>query len=138
MITTGQQAIFSHGEYDSYDEFLYKHLRKYALKIIKRDIASAGVSGEVIAEINGGRWIVNCPFCQGAELVWDDKQLFMCESCWNKDNGYQFMKVILPNSKHRQAIEAILERRPDPRTRNWCKGETVKMLEEENKKHGVK
>ena len=37
------------------------------------------------AEINRGRWLANCPWCGGAEMVDPDNPKFLCLSCFNAE-----------------------------------------------------
>ena len=85
------------------------------------------------AVVNQGRWIVRCPFCAGAELMWEDKE-FMCLSCFNEKAEGKPLKVIIP--RNRKAIEAILEKRP-LENQNWEVGETIDNLLKENAENGV-
>jgi len=84
-----------------------------------------------IAVVNHGRWIAECPFCPGAELVDLDKRLFFCGSCLNKGVGGQWLTVSVP--AERQAIEEALVKRSDEATRNWTAGESAADLRRENK-----
>lgn len=88
----------------------------------------------VRAKINHGRWIADCPFCTGSELVWfEEPSLFFCFSCKNKAVGSYLLKVEIPKSY--QKIENILMVR-HPVNRNW-QGETLSALKSENTKVGV-
>jgi len=80
------------------------------------------------AQINHGRWLVECPNCTSAEMAFEDR-LFFCSECKNKAvDGYAY-KVTFPTT--RRKIETIMEKRPLT-NRNWKHGETVKDLETEN------
>lgn len=85
--------------------------------------------------INHGRWLVACPWCAGAELVDPADPVFYCLSCQNEQAGNQLVIVAFP--EQREALERLLLRRPDPKTRNWLEGETVDDLLRENAAHGV-
>lgn len=85
--------------------------------------------------INHGRWVVNCPFCQGAEVIWNDDLCFLCLSCFNNKANFQPIKVTFP--KLRQTLEQILNKRPLAANRNWA-GESVQQLKDENKLAGVR
>lgn len=89
----------------------------------------------LIPRTNQGRWIVDCPFCNGAEFAWEEN-LFICESCWNKAVGYQYIIVKLPTKRKRESIENLLANRPLT-NQNW-EGETLEQLKQENLEHGVK
>ncbi len=93
--------------------------------------------GELDAEVNHNRWIVQCPDCLGATFVWvrEDEPLQLCPNCWNGAVGYRVRKVRLPQAIER--IEAVLKVRPLPQNRNWKPPETVEDLERENAEHGL-
>ena len=88
------------------------------------------------AQVNHGRWIADCPFCNGAEMVDLDKRLFFCGSCLNKGVGGQWLTVAVPIE--RAAIEAELIKRSGEEHRNWKPGESVAALRAENRQQGVK
>ncbi len=88
------------------------------------------------AEINHGRWIVNCPEpgCRGASLADPARPIFMCPSCWNATHGHYWLQVEFPTE--REAIEAELLARPLAANRNWVPGESVEQLRRDNAAHG--
>ena len=47
----------------------------------------------VEAEINYGRLIVRCPYCQGAEMADPEDKRFFCLSCYNEKAGGKWLKV---------------------------------------------
>lgn len=81
------------------------------------------------AEVNHGRWIVNCPFCAGAELADPDDRRFFCLSCYNVAVGGKWLAVTWPSQ--RKAIEAELLKRPKAEFANWSPGERVASLRAE-------
>ena len=81
------------------------------------------------AYVNWGRWVVNCPNCNSAELAAPGAAAFHCRECGYADG------VLWPADL--AAIEAALSKRPDARNRNWCPGETVEQLSLENVVHGL-
>lgn len=85
----------------------------------------------VWAEINHGRWIVDCPFCNNAEFGWDD-HFFFCTECKNIEINGQLVTVLIP--PYKQAIETLLEKRPI-KNQNWKYPETVDDIAKENKEH---
>lgn len=89
--------------------------------------------GQVLAEVNHGRWIARCPYCAGAMYVAPGLP-FYCVDCLMVANEGQAMTVVFPEEKER--IEALLLARPNPATRNWQPGETVAQLESENDLYG--
>ena len=96
-----------------------------------------------IARINHGRWLADCPYCDGAELVHPDERFFVCLSCGNLglgspnklDGDGRILHVEFPPNWH--SIERILISRPDEVTRNWNPGETMADLRRENTEHGL-
>ena len=77
---------------------------------------------------NHGRWVAECAtkYCTEAHLV-EPGDRFVCANC---DRSYD---VVFPDAKH--LIDAALERRVVPETRNWVPGETVQDLIVENEQH---
>jgi hypothetical protein len=96
-----------------------------------------GKRGTVQAFVNDSRWLVQCPnaTCNSAQLASKVDRRFFCVSCLNADNGGHWLNVEWP--KDHQAIEEVLLQRPNPSTRHWMPGETVKDLERENAEHNV-
>lgn len=82
--------------------------------------------------VNAGRWVVMCPWCNGAEFAREDR-LHMCQSCWNAGVGRKYVRVNFPSD--RTGIESVLTQRLDPQTRNWWPKETLETLLTENAAH---
>ncbi len=82
----------------------------------------------MIAYLNHGRWVVDCPDpdCAGASIAGD---LFVCENC----------KRVAPVEwpEYKTLIDATTSLRPVPETRNWQPGETIDDLRRENAAHGL-
>jgi hypothetical protein len=92
-------------------------------------VSADGVGG-------GGRWVVRCPFCPGAQLADPERTTrFLCVDCLNEAVGGQWVAVEWPPEP--EDIEEVLEVRPDPDTQNWLPGETVEDLLRENSERGV-
>lgn len=89
----------------------------------------------VIARVNHGRWIGDCPdfACGGAEFVSFENPVFFCCACRNAMVGSDYLPVDEPGPGVRQEIEAYLRARPQPQSRNWHPGETVAQLRDENR-----
>jgi hypothetical protein len=86
------------------------------------------------AEVNHGRWIAKCPFgCGGAEMVDFDRPSFFCCGCRNTPTFNRPVIVVVP--ENREAIEAVLLKRPEHPNRNWRPGETLDDLIAENEAH---
>ena len=100
------------------------------------------VSGEVEANVNHGRWIVDCPNegCGNAIVVSQREPCYICTDCGSQENGGRWYRVAFPPGK--ADIEAVLLERPaakpfDAETRNWSPGETVSTLRRENRERGI-
>ena len=91
-----------------------------------QEISPHEISEFVIARVNHGRWIADCPICRGAEMV-KETQDFLCGSCG------AFGRVKWP--KDIAAIEAALAVRPMG-NQNWTPDEKVSALIAENKERG--
>ena len=89
--------------------------------------------GEVMAEVNHGRWIARCSVCGGAEEAAWQEPIFYCLSCGNAENGGHTMGIIFP--ENRVEIEGVLLARP-MENRNWVPGEMAAELAVENMEHG--
>ena len=95
------------------------------------------VQGQVLARVNHGRWIADCPAqCGGALVVTENPALFICVECGSPENGGNWYAVVFPADK--LAIENVLLKRPASRpdhapSRNWEVGESLAQLKQENK-----
>lgn len=90
--------------------------------------------GRAYARVNHSRWIVDCPFCAGAQDASRINPIFWCAECGMSDNDFAPMAVVFPDNA--DEIERILLLRPNPATRNWDKSETLKDLIEQNRAYG--
>jgi hypothetical protein len=79
--------------------------------------------------LNYGRWIAECPDCNGAQLACHEDPRFMCNECANVAAGGLWRTIEWPAD--RSAIEEILSWRPRL-NQNWTPGESVADLEAEN------
>lgn len=59
-------------------------------------IAKGADGVAVQARVNHGRWIADCPYCAGAELVSRKGREFYCLSCGMKENGGKPLPVTFP------------------------------------------
>jgi len=91
----------------------------------------------VPAQVNHGRWIAMCPFCNGAELVTEDDPVMMCLSCGNEAIGGDFLTVTFPDTADRRKIEDALRERPQF-LQNWLPDETPKKIAIENWRAGLR
>jgi len=87
----------------------------------------------VSAMVNHGRWMVSCPWCAGAEILYLSKLQFLCLSCMNKSVNGRFITVDLPSFHN--AIEVQLLKRPI-QFQNYEPGQTIQDLVNENIEHG--
>ena len=93
------------------------------------------VTGSVKANVNRGRWLIDCPAkCGGAVMASNEVNLFICPWCGNVENNGSFYAVEFPRT--RKAIEDELIKRPE-KNQNWESGETLKFIREENREHGL-
>lgn len=84
-------------------------------------------TGEVVARIEYGNWIIDCPAgCGNAEFADPDWAYFACTEC-----GAGVLNVTFP--KDRGGIEQALTKRPLDKNRHWFPHETLKDLLAENK-----
>lgn len=87
----------------------------------------------IVAVVNHGRWVVPCPWCNGAELGTPGDP-FLCSNCLN-GGSRRYAPVTYPNDA--ETIESALVVRPVHETRNWRAPETIEILLNENARHGV-
>lgn len=95
-----------------------RHLQKRGIKPQEGD-------GQVLAYVNHGRWVADCP-CGGAELITENKPL-LCGSCGHVREVVWPVKV--------SQIEQALEDRRRVENQNWQPGEPVELLIVENGVH---
>ncbi len=128
------------------EKFVFHHFQKIMVATDipwpnpTRDLLDKYVDAEVIySNLPGrigecGRWIARCitENCMGAEDVDPDEPIFMCCHCFNRGNGFKWLKIEMP--KARISIEAVLLKRP-AKNRFW-NGETLAALKKENRDHG--
>ena len=83
---------------------------------------------KVDAYVSGGRWVADCPACNGGIACWDENPHGCCLTCG------RVYTVVFP-AKHDEAATVLLAR-PDEHTRNWHphRGETISDLQRENVK----
>ncbi len=89
---------------------------------------------EVIAYVNQGRWVADCPTGCGGAMLLEPGEPFMCGECFNEDIEGRWRRVVFP--RQRRAIERLLELRR-PHNANWRPGETAEGLAQENRDHGL-
>lgn len=106
------------------------HKRLIAQAVLKgKRVSMYDVTEPVDAFISDGEWLIQCE-CGAGNSVDPAQGLARCGPC-----GAVHTHVVIPDD--REAIEAVLMRRPRDVNRNWLPGETVAELERENVAHGV-
>jgi hypothetical protein len=106
----------------------YRGVHRKALEV--KGQATTENNTPINAYINHGRWVVNCPECNGAGLASRTIKVSCCFDC-----GAVFTQVVFPRLA--PTIEQTLLKRPDIASRNWTT-ESIMELVQENKNHGVK
>lgn len=86
----------------------------------------------VLVYVNHSRWLWACPTCKAIHMAANTGRGF-CTNCWNAGDGWY--PLFFP--AERLDLERILDARPDPASRNWQPGETLRELELENRAYGV-
>ena len=102
---------------------------------IPRPVDQVAVGHEVIAYINHGRWVADCPNCNGAELLNKDEPRFYCLSCYNEHVGNRFVLVVWPAELEKLEDQLLL--RPQLKNQNMNLGETLIDLVTENVVAGI-
>lgn len=76
--------------------------------------------------LNHGRWIVQCPDCNGGQFASEEDKRFLCNECGNIAAGRLWRAIEWPKNRH--GIEAAVEVRKVA-NQNWLPGETVEDLQ---------
>ena len=82
-----------------------------------------------VAYVNHGRWVADCPECNGAEII-AQGQTMLCGSCGAEH------QVDFPDKPTREGIVAALTVRK-PSNQNWYPHEQVTELVAQNIDHGI-
>lgn len=80
--------------------------------------------------LNHGRWVVDCPDCNGAQLACEDDPRFMCNECANAAAGGLWRAIEWP--ANRDGIEKAVGVRKLA-NQNWAPGQKVQDLEAETR-----
>jgi hypothetical protein len=64
-----------------------------------------------VAYIDHGRWLADCPVCNGTEYVDPDEKIFYCFSCGNFDIDGAARHVSFPSARERRQIEKQVMKR---------------------------
>ena len=101
-----------------------------------RDLGEALAAGTapdseaVVVVGNHGRWIVQCPNCNSAQLAAPKDHRFMCSECANIAIEGLWRPTIWP--RNHAELSAILDQRADRSMQNYEPGETAAELREQN------
>lgn len=90
----------------------------------------------IVAFVNEGRWIVECPFCHSAQVGSPDDPRFLCV-CANDPVLGAYLQVEYPAPADRARIEDALSARTWVGNVNWLPEETANDLVAENIEQGV-
>lgn len=94
-------------------------------------VAATAPRGEAVHVVgNHGRWVVDCPDCNSAQLAAPDDHRFMCCECANIVIGGLWRPVVWP--KDHQRIGALLDARERIGLRNYDAGQTAGEIAAEN------
>lgn len=99
----------------------------------KRGAFAAGI--ELVPRVNHGRWVVDCPFCPGAQIASAQDPRFFCSDCFHAgtDAEGKWLRVSWPTQRTIDAVEDALIERTRRENRNWRPAdETTKDLRMEN------
>lgn len=81
----------------------------------------------LVAYVNHGRWVADCPECGGGIGAWVEMADAACLDCAH------VYRITFPTVKRRKAGEALLDVRREPKHRNWRPdAEDVARLRTEN------
>ena len=111
-------------------EWIHYYLRSKALDFVPNNTAPNAAAVEVI--VNQGRWVVECPDCNGAQMACRTDPRFLCDECGNIAVGNLWRPVVWPDDV--DGIEDALGFRSDE-NQNWYPGETVDDLRAEAVAH---
>lgn len=72
----------------------------------------------VVAHVNHGRWLVECPLCGEAQYAGYEDRRFLCISCYRLGDHQRWRPITWPTEGEVVTAEALLRPRPR-RRRNW-------------------
>lgn len=113
--------------------------RSWPLHLRPFDPPTKVFASSVPVRINHGRWIVDCPFCPGAQMADPEDRRFFCVDCLHAGTPAEgcWLRVEWPPADRRAAAEELLERRLVPH-QNWQpETESIGDLRRENEQHEV-
>jgi hypothetical protein len=90
------------------------------------------------ARVDHGRWLVDCPWpgCNSSQYASRLDHRFFCVD-GPHDGHFAWIPVVWPTDVEMATIEAVLDARPEPATRNWAPGEPINQLVAENAGHDL-
>jgi len=83
------------------------------------------------AYVNWGRWVAKCDVCPWAATLQRATRHIECPLCGT------VTEILWPSDDMVAGIGRLLTMRPNPQTRNWLPGETLRDLMWENGAHGI-
>ena len=105
-------------------------MRAVFVRIHRRPAPLVRETTDVLARLDAGRWVVDCPMgCGGAEMVSQADAVFLCLSCGSDDRWWPVSFPI-----NLRAIEAEVVKRKDPHGWAWNPGETLAQLRAETRR----
>ena len=138
MIATARE-MFSVSSPREYRDWIIEHGPvKAAAAMVGAELSDVGADARgrppapVLAYINEGRWVGDCPQCNASMMLLHGAP-FLCAMCANTDIDCVARPVIWPVDEQAE-IEAMLTVRPVA-NRNWTPGESVDLLRAESIEH---
>jgi hypothetical protein len=106
------------------------------LTAVPRFPTHASLDRTVVAFVNHGRWLWECPICHAAQVCSATDHRAFCIDCFNGGDGW--WPIVWPDEPTLRAAVTLLVRRPDKTLRNWHPAvESVQQLQAENVRHGL-
>lgn len=99
---------------------------------VNLEAGTAPAAAAVAVYVNHGRWVVDCPDCNNAQLACRTDYRFLCNDCGNVVIQGLWRPVVWPLDP--AAIEAELDTRPLP-NQNWATTQTLADLTAETLVH---
>lgn len=83
---------------------------------VRRGFRTRLGTATVTARIDAGRWVADCPYCAGGEVVSKTAKVFFCQSCGMVADGGRVRVVVFPEDL--KGVEALVTDLP-PNQRFW-------------------
>lgn len=83
---------------------------------------------KIVAYVSGGKWIADCPTCNGGVACWSENPRGACLDCGT------IYRIDHPSPEERNLVETLLTARPRVEDRSWLRhrGEKPDNLRREN------